>query len=79
MIQWLLSLKLSISQWTMATGAAAIGLLVVMLRIQGSRLHRAQIDALAASVAYANGQEDAKLVVLKAKLEQSIQEYERAK
>ncbi len=45
-MQWLNNLKLSLMQWISIGAAGAIGLLVLALRIQGSRLHKAQISLL---------------------------------
>lgn len=39
-------LTLTLSQWLALTAAAAVGALVVALRVQGSRLHRTQVKLL---------------------------------
>lgn len=46
MLSFLGNLKLSLTQWLGALAAGAIGLLVLALKIQGSRLHRAQVQLL---------------------------------
>lgn len=45
-IGFLNNVKLSFTQWLGFLGATLIGVLVIALRIQGSRLHRAQIKLL---------------------------------
>lgn len=46
MMTWLSNLRLSLSQWALVSMAAVIGVLVALLKIQGSRLHYFQIQAL---------------------------------
>lgn len=47
MITFLKNLKLSGVEWLVVSAGLAIGALVVALRVQGSRLHAAQIALLA--------------------------------
>jgi hypothetical protein len=49
-MNWLRSFKLTLVQWGAVTGAAIIAVLVAALRIQGSRLHKAQVDLLDAKL-----------------------------
>lgn len=46
MIDWVKGLKLSVTQWLSVTALAVIGSLIVALKLQGSRLHKAQVDLL---------------------------------
>ena len=46
MIEFLKNLKLSITQWLGVTAAAVIGFLVLALKLQGSKLHKAKVDLL---------------------------------
>lgn len=79
MMTWVNNLRLSLVQWLLLSVSATAGLLVLALRIQGSRLHKAQIDALAAGIKYRNVAEDANIDRLRDQLEQQIQDYENAK
>jgi uncharacterized membrane-anchored protein YhcB (DUF1043 family) len=47
-MSFLSSIKLSITQWLLASLAACVGILVVMLDMKGSALHRAQVQLLEA-------------------------------
>jgi hypothetical protein len=79
MISWFNNLRLSLTQWLLLSVSAVCGLLVLALRIQGSRLHKAQIDSLMAGIRYRNVAEDGNIDILRDRLEQEIQEYEAAK
>lgn len=43
------SIKLTLTQWVIVSLAATVGLLVAALRLQGSRLHYAQLQLLEAN------------------------------
>jgi hypothetical protein len=46
LLQFLQNRRLSVTQWLGVMAAGAIGLLVLALRIQGGRLHKAQVQLL---------------------------------
>lgn len=78
MINFLQNLKLSLTQWLWLTTAAAIGLLVTALKIQGSRLHKAQIDSLMSGINSRNVAEDSNIEKLRDKMAAEIDAYEKA-
>lgn len=43
-------LSMTVSQWALLSLAALVGYLVIVLRLQKTRLHRAQVDLLQKSV-----------------------------
>jgi hypothetical protein len=55
---FLTNLKLTISQWAMACMAAIIAGLVIALDLQGSKLHKAQVDILRATFGAAMTKQD---------------------
>ena len=79
MLEWLSSLKLTLEQWLLLLSAATIGVLVVMMRLQGSRLHKAQLDALNAQILLADASEETKIAALKQKLAASLEVYNASK
>jgi len=46
MLAWLQNLKLSLYQWIVLTFAGIIGILVFITRLQGSKIHKLQVDLL---------------------------------
>jgi hypothetical protein len=78
MTAWLSSLKLSLSQWVLVSMTAVIGLLVALLKLQGTRLHKAQINALTARIDSSNLASDTKVDALQDQLEKEIWAYENA-
>ncbi len=52
-------IKLSVTEWLLISMATLIGGLVVALRLQGSRLHKAQVDVLQSHVQAQDSQDDA--------------------
>lgn len=50
LLSWLSSLRLSLIQWTTLILAGTVGALVIALKAQGTRLHRAQIQLLLATM-----------------------------
>lgn len=79
MLTWLSNLRLSLTQWLLLLLASTCGALVFLLRLQGSRLHQAQIDALEAGIKYRNVAEDENIEKLRTKMEEEIQSYENAR
>lgn len=79
MMAWLSNLRLSLAQWALLTLGSLCGALVVVLRLQGSLLHKARIEALASGLKYRNVARDEKVDKLRDKLEQEIFSYEQSK
>jgi len=78
MISWLSNLRLSLTQWLLASTVLLCGVLVAALRLQGSRLHKAQIEALSARIDLTNANEEAKIEVLRNKMDAEIYKYEQS-
>jgi hypothetical protein len=54
-------LKLSLQGWALITLTVAVGALVALLRLQGSKLHAAEVALLAAQLKARQDQDDAKV------------------
>jgi len=78
-MSWLTDIKLSLTHWLLATLAVICGGLVIALRLQGSRLHKAQIDAISARIDLANNKEEAIIDSLKEDLEKHVSAYNNSK
>lgn len=65
LLAFLSSIRLTLAQYAAMGGAALLGLLVVALKVQGSRLHKAQIQLLEVQVEQGLG--DAASAVIAAK------------
>jgi hypothetical protein len=78
-MSFLSNIKLSIAQWAGIMASAAIGVLVFALRLQGSRLHRAQTDLLKEQFGREMDRSDAKVEAAKKKWADALQAYEDAK
>lgn len=74
-MEFLRSIKLSISQWLMVTMAAIIGGLVLSLRLQGGKLHKAQTDLLKANFDHATEKQDILVANAKDKLNKALKAY----
>jgi len=49
-ISWLSNIKLSLSQWLLLLLATCVGGLVTALQLQGSQLHKVQVELLSSRV-----------------------------
>jgi len=49
-ISWLSNIKLSLSQWLLLLLATCVGGLVAALQLQGSQLHKVQVELLSSRV-----------------------------
>lgn len=78
-LSWFDNLRLSVSQWLIITLGVLCGVLVAALKLQGSRLHKAQIEAIFAKIDLTNGREDDKIKALQDKLDREIYSYENSK
>lgn len=79
MLDCIRNLRLSVTQWLCVTLAAIVGGLVVMLRIQGSRLHRTQVDLLHKTIQSDQALEDEKLKALRLKFDEALKKYKESK
>lgn len=73
------NIKLSIEQYVGIMAAAAIGLLVLALRIKGSQLHKAQVDLLRSQYANALGKEDGLVAAARSKYLRALEDYNNEK
>lgn len=78
-ISWLSSVKLTITQWFGVVAAATIGALVLALRLQGSRLHKAQVQLLSLTFTAAMGQQDARVESARKAYHDALGSYEDSK
>jgi hypothetical protein len=78
-IDYVMGLKLSLSQWLLILLATLVGSLVGLLKLQGSRLHAAQVALL--KVHYEGVQKDDDEAIETAKLRyiQAMKSYTRGK
>jgi hypothetical protein len=65
-LNWLGSIKVTLSQVAVGVMAGLIGVLVILLKVQGSRLHKAQVQLLEQSFHSTMDQQDAKVDAAKA-------------
>lgn len=79
MIVWLSNIKLTLAQWAGACAAGAIGLLVISLRLQGSRLHKAQTELLASQFGRTMDKQDQSVETARKRYHDALQEYEESK
>lgn len=76
---WLSGVKLTFAQWIGASAALVIGLLVAALKLQGTRLHKAQTDLLKEQFSRAMDAQDAQVDAAKAAWQDALKAYEDAK
>lgn len=69
------SIKLSITQIALGLLAGAVGVLVILLKIQGSKLHKAQVALLEQSFHSTMDQQDAKVDAAKAAFDAARNKY----
>lgn len=74
-LEFLDKLQLSFMQWVLLTGAAVIGGLVYALRLQGSRLHRAQVDLLHERVNNTNEKDQESVKAARDRFNKSLSDY----
>jgi len=75
----LASLSLSLTQWVILSLSAIIGVLLVTLKLQGSKLHAAQVMLLEQHLASQDEKNADAVKSSKDKFNQAYQEYLRAK
>lgn len=78
LITYLGNLRLSLTQWGLLTASVIIGGLVAALRLQGSRLHSAQVSLLTDHLNNTQAQYDQKVATSKARFQASLDAYNKA-
>lgn len=76
-LNFLTNLKLSLTQWISVTAAATIGFLVVALKIQGGRLHKAQVDLLEANMRSQDKEDDDAVQAARMKFAEALREFNK--
>lgn len=76
MLTFLSNLKLTATQWLIASMATIIGILVVSLRLQGNKLHSTQVDLLRQKFLNQMDLQDAKVEAAKAAYIKAQNAYE---
>ena len=79
MLTYLSNLRLSLTQWGLLTASVIIGGLVAALRLQGSRLHSAQVSLLTEHLNNAQNQADANVESAKARFAAALEAYNASK
>lgn len=78
-MSWLSSIKLSVAQWLGASAALIVGLLVAALKLQGSRLHKAQTELLREQFGRKMEVQDRAVEQAKARWQKALDEYNDAR
>lgn len=78
-LNYLSDLRLSLTQWALLTASVIIGVLVAALRLQGSRLHSAQISLLTDHYLNAQNLADSKVQAAKERFEAAMEAYNGSK
>lgn len=76
---YITNIKLSISQWAMGCMAAVIAALIVVLKLQGSKLHKTQVDLLRATFGSAMTKQDSIVDGARKAYLDALAEYEASK
>ena len=75
LLSYLSTLRLSLVQWITLILAGAVGALVVALKAQGTRLHRAQIQLLLATMNQSDTAKEAAVVKARDSFQAAMKEY----
>lgn len=78
-ILFLSTIKLTVTQWLLIMMAGTIGVLVVALRLQGSKLHKAQVTILTTNLNNSIKQSEAKTAEASHRFDKAYQAYRFAK
>jgi hypothetical protein len=73
------SLSLSLTQWALLSLSAIIGILLVVLKLQGSKLHAAQVTILEQHLASQDEKNASAVQSARDRFNQAYQEYKKAK
>jgi hypothetical protein len=79
LITYLSNLRLSLTQWGLLTASFIIGGLITALKLQGSRLHSAQVSLLTEHLNNTQNQADAKVDAAKARFQSALDAYNAVK
>ena len=69
------SIKLTLQQWGLVTLATLVGILVIVLKLQGSRLHYAQLQLLEANFKAQDQTDDDAVKAAKEAYEKALNSY----
>lgn len=72
------NIKLTLTQWLLVVVSAACGVLVLLFKLQGSKLHKARIDLLNEQIKRTNEKQENHISSLKKKFKKSLKEYKDA-
>lgn len=72
------NLHLTLTEWAIAALAAVVGAFVVAFKVQGSRLHAAQVQLLLMRYSVTNGRDSDRINAAKAVMNKAIKAYEDA-
>lgn len=75
-LSFLSNLKLTVTQWALLCATVVIGGLVTALSLQGTRLHKTQVNLLQAQFGNTMQQQDARVDAARAAFEAAVNEYE---
>jgi hypothetical protein len=75
-ISFITNIKLTVTQWVMVCMATVIAVLVTICKIQGSSLHKAQVDLLRATFGAAMTKQDAIVDAARKSYLDALAEYE---
>lgn len=78
-MNFLSKVKLTVSQYAILTLIAALGVLVVMLRLRGSQLHELKLKLMEKELDIATAKDDANIKQKKKKLKEAKKELKRSK
>lgn len=73
------TMQLTIQQWITLSMAAIIGVLTVLLGLQGSRLHKAQIELLLSNYFNELNKQDGDVEAAKAKYDEVVASYNKTR
>jgi len=78
MIRLLSNIRLNLTQYLLATSSAAIGVLLVLLRLKGSKLHETQLRLLEVEYEAVNYKNEEKAKSAKERYRKALKEYNDA-
>lgn len=78
-LSFLDTVTLSITQWCVVCLTLALGVLVVMFKQQGTKLHSVQIDLLSKQLSYIDSKDTEVVMMARLELNASLAAYNKAK
>lgn len=79
MLNFINKLQLSLVQWVMLSLAALVGMLVVALKLQGSALHKAQVQLLEQHIKTIDSSDDQSVKTARDAFSKALYTYHSAK